>query len=185
MSQAICVSCGQKAHSPPCQSSPHCVNCDGPHDSNSCDCPKFQMEREIQKIGATDKVSFPEAWRHYQAQYPVDFSQSFVSVLNSSNNTSSSSQTTRPPRRSVHCQVSLSKLLSDQDKSPQLLKTITPTIKPKAELQGAEPSFSSALFSKDLPTSASSRTTSPSVKPSCKGSRSKLRSPIGNRAAYD
>ena len=61
MSQAICVSCGQKAHSPPCQSSPDCINCDGPHGSSSLDCPKFHMERVIQKIRATDKVSFPEA----------------------------------------------------------------------------------------------------------------------------
>ena len=41
MYQAICVSCAEKAHSPPCQSSPYCINCDGPHGSNSCDCPKF------------------------------------------------------------------------------------------------------------------------------------------------
>ena len=51
MSQAICVSCGHKAHSPPCQSSPHCVNCNGPHGSDSRDCTKFHMEREIQRLG--------------------------------------------------------------------------------------------------------------------------------------
>ena len=41
MSQAICVSCGQKTHRSPCRSSPHCVNGVGPHGSNSRDCPKF------------------------------------------------------------------------------------------------------------------------------------------------
>ena len=96
MSQAICVSWGEEEHSPPCQSSPYYINCDDPHGSNFRDCPKFQIEREIQKIRATDKVSFPEAWHCYQAQHPVDFSQSFVSVLNSSNSTSSSSQTVQP-----------------------------------------------------------------------------------------
>ena len=60
MSQEICVSCGQKAYSSPCQSSPHCVNCNGPHGSNSRNCPKFQIEWEIQKIRATDMVSFLE-----------------------------------------------------------------------------------------------------------------------------
>ena len=89
MSQAICVSCGQKVHSPPCQSSSHSVNCSGPRGSHSCDCPKFQMEREIQKIRATDKVSFPEAQHRYQSQHPVDFSGSFVSDIKSSNSTSS------------------------------------------------------------------------------------------------
>ena len=170
MSHAICVSCGQKAHSPPCQSSPHCINCDDPHGSNSCDCPKFQMEREIQKIRATDKVSFLEARHCYQAQHPVYFSHSFVSVLKSSNSTTSSSQTARPPRHSVHCQVTLTSLIGDQDKHPQILKIITPTVQPTAE-----PSSSSALSSTDLPTSARSserpprRTTSPSAKSSCQG----------------
>ena len=131
-------------------------------------------------------------WRlsvHYQAQYPVDFSRSFFSVLKSSNTTTSSSQTTRPPRRSVYCQVSLVKLVGDQDKHPQLLKIITPTVQPAAEPQGAEPSSSSALSSTDLPTSSSSserpprRTTSPSARSSRQGSRSKSRSHVGNTTA--
>ena len=135
------------------------------------------------------KVSLPEAQRRYQAQHPVDFSRSFVSVLKSSNSTSSSSQTTRPTHRSVHCQVSLVKLVGDQDKNPQLLKIITPTVQPAAESQVAEPSSSSALSSTDLPTSTSSserpprRTISPSAKSSRQGSRSKSQSPVGNTTA--
>ena len=101
ISQAICVSCGENTHSPPCKSSCHCVNCNGPHSSYSRDCPKFQIEREIQKFRATAKVSFPEARRCYQAQHPVDFSWSFVSVPKSTNSTSSSSQTTWPTRCTV------------------------------------------------------------------------------------
>ena len=66
MSQAISVSCSEKAHSPPCQSSPHCINCDGPHVSNSRDCPKFQMEREIQKIRCNFQrlgiITRPSTW---------------------------------------------------------------------------------------------------------------------------
>ena len=157
MSHAICISCGQKAHSPPCQSSPHCINCDGPQCSNSHDCPKFQMEREIQKISATDKVSFADARRFYQSQHLVNFSRSFVSVLKSSNS-SSYFQTTRPTRHSVHFQDTLTSLIGDQDESPQLLKIITPTVKPTAKPPGAEPS-SSALSSIDLPTSTSSSET--------------------------
>ena len=56
MSQTICLSYIQKARSPPCHSSPCCINYDGPHGSISEDCLKFQIEREIQKIRATDKV---------------------------------------------------------------------------------------------------------------------------------
>ena len=126
MSQAICVSCGQKSHAPPCQSSPHCVNCNGPHGSNSRDCPKFQ------KIRPQIRCHSRRLGRRYQAQYPVDFSRSSVSVLKSSNSISSASQTTRPTRRNVHCQVSLVKIAGDRDKSPELLKAITPTVKPKA-----------------------------------------------------
>ena len=186
MSQAICVYCGQKAHCPPCQSSPHCIDCDDPHGSNSRDCPKFRMEREIQKIRVTDKVSFLKARHHYQAQLPVNYSWSSVSVLKSSSSTSSSSQTTQPTQHSVHCQVSLFKLLNDKDKSPQLLRILTPIVKPTAEPQGAERSSSSALSSKDLTPSTSTsssegsprRTTSPSAKPSCQESQS----PFGNTA---
>ena len=140
ISQAICVSCDQKAHSPPCHSSLCCVNCDGPHGSNSRDCPKLQMEKEIQNIRATDNVSFPDTRCCYQAQHSVDSSHSVVSFIKSSNIISSSSQTIQPSRRSVLCHVSLVKLIVDQDKSLQLLKTITPTVKPKAMSQGAEPS---------------------------------------------
>ena len=76
MSHAIYVSCGPKAHSPPCQSSLYCIISNGPHGSNPPYCPKFQMERETQKIMAMDKVSFPEAQHRYQAQHPVDLFQS-------------------------------------------------------------------------------------------------------------
>ena len=94
--QAICVSCGQKAQSSLPFFATQWVNCDGPHGSNSWDCIKFLMEREIQKIRVTDKVSLPEAWHRNQAQHLVDFSWSFVSVLKFTNSTSSSSQTIRP-----------------------------------------------------------------------------------------
>ena len=152
----LCILCGQKEHSPPCQSSPHCINCDGPHGSNSRDCPKFQMEREVQKIRATYKMSFPEAQRRYQAHHPVYFSRNFVSVLKSSKSTTTSYRTRRLPRRSVNCQITLTSIIGDQDKHPHLLKIITPTVKPTAEPQGAEPSSSSALFSTDNLTSACS-----------------------------
>ena len=87
----------------------------------------------------------------------------------------------------VRCQVSLVKRVIDQDENQQLLKIITPIVKPTAERQGAEPSSSSALSSTDLPTSASSserpprRTTSPSAKSSHQGSRSKSRSTVGKQ----
>ena len=136
MSQAICC---QKARSLPCKSSSH-----GPHHSNSRDCPKFQMESEIQKIRSTDEVSFPEAQCRYQAQYPVNFSPIFVSVLKSSDSATSSFQTIQLNHHSVHCQVTLATFMGDLDRSPQLLKTINPTVKPKAEPQGTEHSSSSA-----------------------------------------
>ena len=187
MSQATCVSCGEKTHSNPCQSAPHSIKCDGRYGSNSRPWPKFQMEREIQKSRATDKVSLPETLCRYQAQPQVDFSRSFVSVFKSYNNTSSSPQTTRSTR-SVHCLVSLVKLVGDQDKYPQLLKIITPNVKPTAEPQGTEPASSPPLSSTDPPTSASSserypRTNSLSATSARQASRSKNRSPVGSTTA--
>ena len=92
---------------------------------------------------------------HYQTQHAVNFSCSFVSVYKPSNSTYSSSQTTRPTSCSVHCQVSLTKLIRVQDKSQQVLKVISPAVQPQAKPKGAELSSSYALSSKDLPTSAS------------------------------
>ena len=99
-----------------------------------------------------------------------------VSVLKPSNSTSSSSETRQPTRRSVHYQDTLTSLIGDQDKIPQLLKIIL-TVKPTSDPQSADPSSSSALSSKDHPTSASSsersprRTSSPCAKSSSQGSR--------------
>ena len=78
-SHGICVACDPKTHSPPCQSSLHSINCNGLHCSNSADCPKFQMEREIPKIRSTERVSLPEARRRYRAQFLVNFHEVFFS----------------------------------------------------------------------------------------------------------
>jgi len=40
---------------------PHCVNCDGDHDSFSRDCPVWKREKDIQTVKVTQGISFPEA----------------------------------------------------------------------------------------------------------------------------
>ena len=77
---------------------------DGNHGSNSRGCPKFQVEREVQTISATDKVSFLEAGNRYRAQHLVDLSRSFVSVLMSSKSTTTCSETVRSYHSKVLCQ---------------------------------------------------------------------------------
>ena len=48
----VCTKCGQEDHtdSQDCKNEAKCVNCQGNHSSNNKECPKWKVEREIQRI---------------------------------------------------------------------------------------------------------------------------------------
>ena len=59
-----CGKCGVDADFHNEQSCPNelkCVNCNGPHESRSRECPEWKKEKEILKIKYTNNISFPEA----------------------------------------------------------------------------------------------------------------------------
>jgi len=60
-----CSFCGANDHKhEDCKSdTPKCANCSGPHASHSKECPRWQIEHEVQKIKAHTGVSFAEARR--------------------------------------------------------------------------------------------------------------------------
>nr|CAH7725245.1 unnamed protein product [Callosobruchus chinensis] len=56
--EQICV-CGKKLHvGNPCSQPVQCINCNGPHVATSKICPKYKTEAAIQKIIATEKLSY-------------------------------------------------------------------------------------------------------------------------------
>ena len=66
---ATCEKCGQEGHSSDtCEGSPRCVNCQGCHPANSKNCPKWVEEKQIQKIKASNNISYKEARETYLSQ---------------------------------------------------------------------------------------------------------------------
>ncbi|XP_055584695.1 uncharacterized protein LOC129737559 [Uranotaenia lowii] len=61
-----CLNCGEKQSHKDCQKTPHCVNCQGSHPSNSRSCPAFQAEQEIIKIRTDKGISHNEAVKEYR-----------------------------------------------------------------------------------------------------------------------
>ena len=54
--------CGKPFHSDdPCIDPIKCINCSGQHSTRSRDCPIYKQEAAIQKVKATQKISYPEA----------------------------------------------------------------------------------------------------------------------------
>lgn len=76
--KSICPKCGEDGHQDtPCTSELKCSNCSGAHPAYSRKCPKWQMEKEVQAIHFTSKISFPEARKLVEAKTP---SRSYASV---------------------------------------------------------------------------------------------------------
>ena len=57
----ICPLCDKPKHDSPCSAELRCVNCGGDHPSNSTQCPRWTLEKEIQRVKVVDRVSFREA----------------------------------------------------------------------------------------------------------------------------
>ena len=58
--EAICVNCGDHEHGE-CHLTPKCVHCGKEHPSSSNKCDVFLLEKEIQAIRVTERVTFAEA----------------------------------------------------------------------------------------------------------------------------
>ncbi|KAJ8049377.1 RNA-directed DNA polymerase from mobile element jockey [Holothuria leucospilota] len=66
---ATCEKCGQEGHvGETCEGSPRCVNCQGCHPANSKTCPKWVQEKQIQKIKASNNITYKEARETFQSQ---------------------------------------------------------------------------------------------------------------------
>ena len=78
---ARCGRCGAEHEEDSCKSAPRCVNCAGSHPSFSRDCPQWQLEREIQRVRVTQRVSFPEARRLVTAGAGAKSGGSYASVV--------------------------------------------------------------------------------------------------------
>ena len=66
---ATCEKCGQEGHSgDTCEGAPHCINCQGGHQANSKTCPKWVEEKQIQKIKASNNISYKEARDTFKSQ---------------------------------------------------------------------------------------------------------------------
>ncbi|GBM26219.1 hypothetical protein AVEN_76307-1 [Araneus ventricosus] len=80
-----CARCSLPDHnSQTCKSTtPKCFNCSGEHPSFSRSCPRYKLEKEIQTIKITKKISFQEARKIVLDRTPQP-GLSYSSVLNSS-----------------------------------------------------------------------------------------------------
>ena len=63
--KAVCPKCGGEDHNDhlTCTADPLCINCKGNHPANAKDCPKWILEKSIQKLKTEKNLSYPEARR--------------------------------------------------------------------------------------------------------------------------
>nr|CAH7734067.1 unnamed protein product [Callosobruchus chinensis] len=68
--EQLCV-CGKRIHEGrPCEQPIVCVNCGGEHSARSKTCPKYKEEAAIQKLIATERLSYPEAKKKIVVETP-------------------------------------------------------------------------------------------------------------------
>ena len=66
---ATCEKCGQEGHpGDTCEESPRCVNCQGCHSAKDKNCPKWVEEKQIQKIKASNNITYKEARETFLSQ---------------------------------------------------------------------------------------------------------------------
>ena len=81
---ARCGRCGGEHEDDSCQAALHCVNCKGSHPSFSRDCPRWQHEREIQRVKVEKGLSFPEARRLVEAGSSAPSGRTYAAVAKAS-----------------------------------------------------------------------------------------------------
>ena len=102
---AKCTGCGKDKHEGQYEGPKLCSNCNGPHASSAKDCPVWQKEKEIQRVRAEKRVSFPEARQLVEARKPT---------VVSGGKTYAVAASTKRESRSVQCQASLTWVFSDR-----------------------------------------------------------------------
>ena len=95
---AKCQSCGKDKHEGQYEGPKLCSNCNRPHASSAKDCPVWQKEKEIQRVRAEKRISFPEARQLVEAKIPT---------VITGGKTYAAATSTRRESKSVQCQTSL------------------------------------------------------------------------------
>ena len=101
---AKCTGCGKDKHEGRCEGPKLCSNCSGPHASSAKDCPVWQKEKEIQRVGVEKRISFTEARQLVEAKMPT---------VITGGKTYAAAAYTRRESKSVQCQTSLTWVFSD------------------------------------------------------------------------
>ena len=86
-----CGKCGVDAdlhNEQNCPNALKCVNCNGPHESRSRECPAWKKEKEILKIKYTNNISFPEARKIVNEKQIQISEKSYASIIKSTSHTS-------------------------------------------------------------------------------------------------
>jgi hypothetical protein len=87
-----CKKCGEDEdfHSEfNCPNKLKCVNCNGPHEVTSKECPEWKKEKEVLKVKYTQNISFPEARKIVNEKYTaISKQQSYASITKANAHTS-------------------------------------------------------------------------------------------------
>ena len=66
--QERCSRCGQNHTNQNCKEEPSCVHCHQKHETSNPKCQRYLMEKKIQHVKFTEKISFPEARKRVEAE---------------------------------------------------------------------------------------------------------------------
>ena len=66
--QERCSRCGQEHANQNCKEEPFCVHCHQNHEASDRTCSRYLMERKIQQVKFTEKISFPEARKRVESE---------------------------------------------------------------------------------------------------------------------
>ena len=103
--RAICAKCSETGHSSDtCNNEAKCANCSGSHTAFSKDCPKWLLEKKVQRVKAEQGISFIEARRKVTAESEGRTAQgrrTAAAVV------ASNSSSRRPAASSIHVQTDL------------------------------------------------------------------------------
>ena len=67
----ICPICGELFHTP-CENTPNCRNCKGPHSASSFKCPSYLFEQEVLELCTIHKLSRRDAIRQLNEKYQTN-----------------------------------------------------------------------------------------------------------------
>ena len=81
--EEVCANCGKAKHDSDreCPNAANCVNCGGKHSAHSKDCPRWQQEKEIQRIKCELNLSYLEAKKRLNPTQST--SSSYAKVVSS------------------------------------------------------------------------------------------------------